>query len=77
MLGNQKINKNVKIGIIVAAWIVYLLIGLSGTVQSNNSAPTEQAQVSIDYAIEDTYSETASDDHAEETTEITGEYTAD
>lgn len=75
MLRNQKINKNVKIGIIVTAWIVYLLIGLSGSVQSKSSTPTEEAQVSTDYAIEDTYSETDSDDHAEETTEITGEYT--
>lgn len=30
MLRNQKLSKPVKIGIIVAAWIVYLIIGLAG-----------------------------------------------
>ena len=36
MLRNQKLSKPVKIGIIVAAWIVYLIIGLAGGGSGDN-----------------------------------------
>lgn len=36
MLRNQKFSKPVKIGIIVAAWIVYLIIGLAGGESGDN-----------------------------------------
>ena len=36
MLRNQKLRKPVKIGIIVAAWIVYLIIGLAGGGSGDN-----------------------------------------
>lgn len=36
MLRNQKLSKPVKIGIIVAAWIVYLIIGLAGGESGDN-----------------------------------------
>ena len=36
MLKNQKLSKPVKIGIIVAAWIVYLIIGLAGGGSGDN-----------------------------------------
>lgn len=36
MLRNQKLSKPVKIGIIIAAWIVYLIIGLAGGGSGDN-----------------------------------------
>ncbi|WP_027438347.1 TFIIB-type zinc ribbon-containing protein [Lachnospira multipara] len=36
MVRNQKLNKSVKIGIIAAAWIIYLLIALSGGGSGDN-----------------------------------------
>jgi len=36
MLRNQKLSKPVKIGIIVAAWIVYLILGLAGGGSGDN-----------------------------------------
>ena len=54
MLRNQKLSKPVKIGIIVAAWIVYLIIGLAGggsgdnKVSSNANTATTTIEQSAD-----------------------------
>ena len=49
MLRNQKLSKPVKIGIIVAAWIVYLIIGLvgggSGDNKDSSNANTETTTI--------------------------------
>ena len=49
MLRNQKLSKPVKIGIIVAAWIVYLIIGLvgggSGDNKDSSNANTEATTI--------------------------------
>ncbi len=49
MLRNQKLSKPVKIGIIVAAWIVYLIIGLagggSGDSKDSSNANTETTTI--------------------------------
>jgi len=44
MLRNQKLNKWVRIGIIAAGWLVYLMIGLSGFTSADVSSETSYYQ---------------------------------
>lgn len=50
MLRNQKLSKPVKIGIIVAAWIVYLIIGLAGggSIDNKDSSNANTATTTIE-----------------------------
>lgn len=56
MIRNQKLSKPVKIGIIAAAWIVYLLIGLSGrgSDKSNDSTDVSTDTTTVEQTVGDT-----------------------
>ena len=48
MLRNKKLNKGLRIGIIIAVWLVYLLIGFSGGNSSDNNNNTSEPVSSIE-----------------------------
>ena len=51
---NQKLKPGVKIGIIVAAWIVYLLIGIGSGAANNNIEKRVTASNQTSYSIQET-----------------------
>ena len=72
MVRNQKLSKPVKIGIIAAAWIVYLFIGFAGGGSSNdtNSADKNSETVAVKQSTEET---TSTENTAEDITTGTNE----
>ena len=64
MLRNQKLNKPVKVGIIAAGWIVYLLIGSSGGGSGSNSGGYSVIQETSNASIETTTEEQTMDESA-------------
>lgn len=64
MLRNQKLNKPVKVGIIAAGWIVYLLIGSSGGGSGSNSGGSSVNKETSNASIETTTEEQTMDESA-------------
>lgn len=69
MLRQKEMKPAVKYGIIVAAWILYVIIGLTGQPAKNTETPTEPTAI-VEEATEETQSE-SEDIQSEASNEIT------
>lgn len=73
LLRKKDMKPGLKYGIIAAAWILYLIIGLSGDSENtNNTTSTQTENIQVEQSVDKTQEETR-----EETQEVTVESTED
>ena len=70
LLRKKDMKPALKYGIIAAAWILYLIIGVSGdTENTNNTSSTQMANTQVEQSVDTTQEETAEDIESIESSE--------
>lgn len=80
MLRNQKIDKKIKVGVIAAAWILYLIIAFSGDSNNdttNSNASTDTAQTEQVASTAEADEESVQSQTSEEAEVVASESTSD